>query len=86
VKATSPKKETARIQIPPSPKQMPKATIKMQETKPLASMPAAQVTTTQAPPAVEADGGGDSLAVPLAIVTVIVAALVLALELWTYTS
>jgi len=44
--APSPKKETAKIQLPPGPKPpMPKATIKMQQTQPMASMPAAALNT-----------------------------------------
>jgi hypothetical protein len=43
-KPTSPKKETARIQLPPEPKSMPKATVKLEQTQPLAHAQRAQVS------------------------------------------
>jgi hypothetical protein len=55
VKPASPKKETARIQVPPTAKPtMPKATVKMQQTQPLAPAPAAAITKAPAPATVSA--------------------------------
>lgn len=46
MKAASPKKETARIQVTPEPKRaMPQATIRMQQTQPLSQAPSAAVRT-----------------------------------------
>ena len=47
-KAASPKKETARIQLPPDPKPLPKATVKMTQTRPVVTGPAATVTPAPA--------------------------------------
>lgn len=45
----SPKKETARIQIAPDPKPpIPKATVRMQQTQPLATAPSPSVRTAPA--------------------------------------
>lgn len=66
VKPTAPKKETARIQVPPEPNPaIPKATVRMQQTQPLVSAPAPALTA--AAPAVinEVDTVADPLIVPL---------------------
>jgi hypothetical protein len=51
-KAASPKKETARITLPPEGAKpaMPKATIKMQQTQPLVKQPGASQSSIQAAP------------------------------------
>jgi len=51
-KAASPKKETARITLPPEGGKpaMPKATIKMQQTQPLVKQPGATVTQSSVQP------------------------------------
>jgi hypothetical protein len=48
MKAAAPKKETARISLPPESKPMPKATIKLQQTQPLAQAPAPSIRTAPA--------------------------------------
>jgi hypothetical protein len=51
--AAAPKKETARITLPPEGKTgLPKATIKMQQTQPLVSKPAPMASTSGFSPAV----------------------------------
>jgi hypothetical protein len=51
--AAAPKKETARITLPPEGKTgFPKATIKMQQTQPLVSKPAPMASTSGFTPAV----------------------------------
>ena len=53
MKAAAPKKETARITLPPegSKPAMPKATIKMQQTQPLVKTPGSSVSQTSLQPA-----------------------------------
>ena len=81
-KAAAPKKETARITLPPegaSRPSLPKATVKMQQTQPLASRPQSAITSApsmqSAPLSMQSSGPAADPAInPLAI-----AALVLAL-------
>ena len=47
VKPATPKKETTRIPVPPNPRTMPKATVKLNQTAPLASMPAPSIKTAE---------------------------------------
>ena len=65
MKAAAPKKETARISLPPASKPAPQATIKMAQTQPLAAapVPAVRTTTTTTPAAVVTDS--DEAADPL---------------------
>lgn len=97
-KAASPKKETARITLPPEGAKpaMPKATIKMQQTQPLVKQPAAAVssgssiqsaptlTTTSLAPVAEpaSDGAVNALAI-LAFVASLAAA---GIAFWVYSS
>jgi hypothetical protein len=70
----APKKETARIQLPPDPKPLPKATVRMAQTQPLAAAPAASITkaaVSQAPAHAAGDGGNVPLAAAAAVVSVI---------------
>lgn len=56
MKAASPKKETARIQVPPQAKTMPQATLKMQQPKqPLAAAPVPRI---QSAPTLAPAGAG----------------------------
>jgi hypothetical protein len=78
VKPAAPKKETAKIQLPPSPKPpMPKATIKLQATQPLQTAPAAKLTT--APVTTTTLSEDDQLANDPAMKALSIATLVLAL-------
>jgi hypothetical protein len=96
-KAAAPKKETARITLPPegSKPAMPKATIKMQQTQPLVRQPAATMTqsglqpspslttmTTGAVPEPTSDG----LVTTLSIVALIVSLASLALVFLAYSA
>ena len=81
MKAAAPKKETARITLPPegtSKPALPKATVKMQQTQPLGQRPQSAISSPMiqaAPLAMQSVGGSaDPTINPLAI-----AALVLAL-------
>ncbi len=80
---TAPKKETARIQLPPEPKSMPKATVKLEQTQPLPSTPRAPVAPAagyQGAP----ESGADSLGLPLSILAFLGAAAALAVQVMTY--
>jgi hypothetical protein len=71
--AASPKKETARITLPPegAKSALPKATVKMQQTQPLAPRPSAiqqAPVVAQAPSAAITTGqAGDPLVGPLSV-------------------
>lgn len=72
----SPKKETARIQVAPEPKPpIPKATVRMQPTQPLATAPAPSVRTSTAPVAMTAvdDEEEDSMTKMMSIVVAVAA-------------
>ena len=71
-KPGAPKKETTRIQVPPEPKTMPKATVKLQQTVPMAPMPAPAIH--KAPEAPENDGQQDPLLVRLGVVAALTSA------------
>jgi hypothetical protein len=60
MKAAAPKKETARISLPPESKPMPKATIKLQQTQPLAQAPAPTIRTAGATQVAAAGGESDA--------------------------
>jgi hypothetical protein len=95
-KAASPKKETARITLPPEGGKaaMPKATIKMQQTQPLIKQPAqtgtqssiqpALTTTTAAAASVEA--APDGMVNVLSIVAVIVSLISFGLVFMAYSA
>ncbi len=81
MKGSAPKKETARIQLPPEPKPLPKATVRMQQTQPLSQAPAAQITKaalTHAAPVSSGDGGS----VPLAAAALVFSAAALLIQVW----
>jgi hypothetical protein len=84
LKAASPKKETARITLPPEGTKsvLPKATVKMQQTQPLAARPSAiqQAPAVAQAPAVSFSGASqaDPLLGPLSIGAVIAAVVALA--------
>lgn len=98
MKATAPKKETARITLPPEGGKpaMPKATIKMQQTQPLIKQPGATVTqssiqpaptlTTTSLAAVPADAGSDSLVTILSIVALVASGIALGLVFLVYSA
>ena len=65
MKPGAPKKETTRIQVPPEPKVMPKATVKLQQTVPMAPMPAP--TIHKAAEGTETEAQQDPLLIPLGI-------------------
>ena len=97
-RATSPKKETARITLPPEGGKpaLPKATIKMQQTQPLVKQPGAPVSTQsslQPSPAlttsvatVPAEAEPDGLVSILSIAALIVSLISLALVAWVWTA
>jgi hypothetical protein len=87
MKATQPKKETARIQLPPEPKPLPKATVRMQQTQPLAQTPAAQASSaTITKVAATSAPADDSLSTVMAVGVFIFAALILAVQVLTFTA
>jgi len=72
LKPGAPKKETTRIQMPPEPKTMPKATVKLQQTVPMAPMPVPAIRT--AVEGAETETQQDPLLVPLGILAAFSAA------------
>ena len=96
MKAAAPKKETARITLPPeggAKPAMPKATVKMQQTQPLVSRPAPTLTQssamTPAPvvstsPAMQVEAGPDGMVNILAIVALVISLISLALVFLAY--
>ena len=97
MKAAAPKKETARITLPPEggagKPAMPKATVKMQQTQPLVSRPAPTLTQssamTPAPlvstsPAMQVEAGPDGMVSILAIIALVVSLISLALVFLAY--
>jgi hypothetical protein len=91
-KAAAPKKETARITLPPEGGKtggMPKATIKMQQTQPLVSRPAPTISTAQITPAttaVAAAAATDGAANMLSIVALVISLLALATVFMAYSA
>ncbi len=95
-KATSPKKETARITLPPESKSgtMPKATIKMQQTQPLVKQPGASASqsalqpapalTTTTTAAIATDSAPDGTVTILSIAALIISLASLALVFLAY--
>jgi hypothetical protein len=75
-RAASPKKETARITLPPEgggKPALPKATVKMQQTQPLVNRPAPTMSTSPAVAAAAISSGAeaDPLVAPLSIAAVV---------------
>ncbi len=89
-KAASPKKETARIHIPPEAAKaaMPKATVKMQTTQPLARQPSAMQAAPVFQPstalALAEEAGPDSAMTMMSIAALIVSLAALGLSFWVY--
>ena len=81
-KAASPKKETARITLPPegSKPPLPKATVKMQQTQPLVNRPQSTITTapvtTGFPASVDADTAVNGMAIAALILSLVALATV----------
>lgn len=97
MKATAPKKETARITLPPEGKAaMPKATIKMQQTQPLVKQPGATVTqssiqpaptlTTTTASAIPSEPVSDGMVNVLAIAAVVISIISLGLVFMAYSA
>lgn len=81
----APKKETARIQAgAEKPSQMPKATVKMVQTQPLAAMPAPIVRTAAA--TTVDTSSDDSLLTPLSIAALLISLVVLVLNYLAYSA
>jgi hypothetical protein len=91
-KAAAPKKETARITLPPeggAKPALPKATVKMQQTQPLVNRPAASLTPAAPMTAVPGSGlvapsGPDGAANVMSIAALVVALISLALVFMAY--
>ena len=97
-KATSPKKETARITLPPEGGKgaLPKATIKMQQTQPLVKQPAATLSSqssiqpapalTTSVASVPAETEPDGLVNILSIVALVISIVSLGLVAWAWSA
>ena len=83
----TPKKDTVRIEVPNA-KQVPQATVKLQQTQPLIRPPAAEVRTVAAPAVIDLPGDTDEVAeedslLKMASVGVFVLSLItVAIQLW----
>ncbi|MEP6669543.1 MAG: hypothetical protein ABJF10_10345 [Chthoniobacter sp.] len=94
-KAASPKKETARITLPPEGGKpaLPKATIKMQQTQPLVKQPGASQSSLQPVPqmattmaAAPAEAEPDGLVSVLSIAALLISLVSLGLVFWAYSA
>jgi hypothetical protein len=97
-RAAAPKKETARITLPPEGGKpaLPKATIKMQQTQPLVKQPAASVSThsslqpavalTSAVATMPGEAEPDGLVNILAIVALLISIVSLGLVYWAFSA
>lgn len=96
-KAAAPKKETARITLPPEGGKpaLPKATIKMQQTQPLVKQPAPSVTSqglqpvvalTPAMASVPTEAEPDGLVNVLAILALLISLISLGLVYWVFSA
>lgn len=79
----SPKKETARIQIPNQPTELPKATVKLQQTQ-LLSNPGATASLKPAISSVTITPTSDGLSLPLSIAAFVFALIAFGVQLWIY--
>ena len=71
-KPITPKKETTRISLPPDPKSMPKATVKLNQTVPLsAPMPAPSIKQTNIATTTANSEEEDPMMLPLSIVALL---------------
>jgi len=71
-KPLAPKKETTRITLPPDPKTMPKATVKLNQTVPLSAAPAPAIKTANVTTAVEESQEEDPFMLYLSIAAIAV--------------
>jgi hypothetical protein len=97
-KAAAPKKETARITLPPESGKpsLPKATVKMQQTQPLVKQPAASVSSASslqpvptfaaAGMAAPAEAEPDSTVNILSIAALLISLISLGLVFWAYSA
>ena len=87
-KAAAPKKETARITLPPegSKTPLPKATVKMQQTQPLASRPQSGVVTAPVTTGVPVMAAGDTAINGMAIAALILSLVALATAYLAYSA
>ena len=85
----TPKKDTVRIEVPNA-KQVPQATVKLQQTQPLVRPPAAEVRTLSAPAVVnlpddadEVTGEEDNLVKMASVGVFVLALLTVGIQLWS---
>ena len=78
-KPVAPKKETTRIALPPDPRLMAKATVKLNQTAPLsAPMPAPSIKTASVATTTQTSEEEDPMMLPLSIVALLAAIFALA--------
>ena len=81
-KPVTPKKETTRIALPPDPKSMPKATVKLNQTAPLSTpMPAPSLKTVGVSTTTQNSEEEDPMMFPLSIAALVAAIFALATAL-----
>src|SRR6266487_1256597 len=78
------KKETARISFMPDPVARPAPTVQMKKTQPLIAMP--HVAPQNASIAVEPAQCGDAIPMPICWTLLVVSAVILIIQIWTYLS
>jgi DNA polymerase III subunit gamma/tau len=78
------KKETARIPLMPDPVARPAPTVRMKKTQPLIAMP--HVAPQNASIAVEPAQRDDAIPMPICWTLLVVSAVVLIIQIWTYLS
>jgi hypothetical protein len=78
------KKETVRIPLMPDPIARPAPTVQMKKTQPLIAMP--HVAPQNASIAVEPAQSGDAIPVPICWTLLVVSAVILIIQIWTYLS
>lgn len=78
------KKETARISFMPDPVARPAPTVQMKKTQPLIAMP--HVAPQNASIAVEPAQSGDAIPMPICWTLLVVSAVILIIQIWTYLS
>jgi len=79
----SPKKETARIQIPQQPKDLPKATVKLQQTQPLSTAPGSNTRPLVQNVKTNTESA-DSLVQPLSIAAFAFSLVAFLIQLWIF--
>jgi len=78
------KKETVRIPLMPDPIARPAPTVQMKKTQPLIAMP--HVAPQNASIAVEPAQSGDAIPMPICWTLLVVSAVILIIQIWTYLS